>query len=168
MLDLSNIADLKPEIAWDKLRAADEARDLDDFREAFKEYIKAVPETTYDQVERAFRHLGFKTHIIAFEKDVTSTFTLMNLQGKLDCKYHVGFYYSAKPPRLALKDAWPASPEDNLARLKDAGIPVERGIPKCSNCDGKSSPGKRTKERANTTSRTWAHFKVLSTGEVGA
>ena len=61
----------------------------------------------------------------------------MNLQGKLDCKYHVGFYWNAKAPRLALKDAWPTNPEENLERLKDAGVPVERGIPKCSNCDGK-------------------------------
>lgn len=32
-MDLSAVADLKPEIAWEKLRVADEARDLDDFRE---------------------------------------------------------------------------------------------------------------------------------------
>lgn len=73
------------------------------------------------------------------EKEVTSTFTLMNLQGKLDCKYTVGFFYSDQPQRLALKQGWPSSLEENLERLKDAGIPVERGIPKCSNCDGESS-----------------------------
>jgi chromosome condensin MukBEF ATPase and DNA-binding subunit MukB len=33
VMDLSAVADLKPEIAWEKLRVADEARDLDDFRE---------------------------------------------------------------------------------------------------------------------------------------
>jgi len=32
-MNLSAVADLKPEIAWEKLRVADEARDLDDFRE---------------------------------------------------------------------------------------------------------------------------------------
>ena len=60
----------------------------------------------------------------------------MNLQGKLDCKYHVGFFFSDKPQRSALKEGWPRNAAENLARLKDAGIPVERGIPKCSNCDG--------------------------------
>lgn len=33
MLDLSSVADLKPEVAWEKLRVADQARDLDDFRD---------------------------------------------------------------------------------------------------------------------------------------
>ena len=67
---------------------------------------------------------------------MTDTYTLMNLNGKLDCKYHVGFFFSDKPPRGSLKEGWPPSPEENNARLKDAGVPVERGIPKCSNCEG--------------------------------
>ena len=70
---------------------------------------------------------------------MTDTYTLMNLSGKLDCKYHVGFFFSDKPKRVSLKEGWPSSPEENLERLKDAGIPVERGIPKCSNCDGSNS-----------------------------
>jgi hypothetical protein len=68
---------------------------------------------------------------------VTDTFTLMNLQGKLNCKYHIGFFFSPNPPRRALRDMWPANEEDNLQRLLDAGIPVDKGIPKCSNCEGK-------------------------------
>ncbi|MCJ1471451.1 hypothetical protein MMC13_000090 [Lambiella insularis] len=132
---MSSIADMEPDVAWKKLETADKARDLDDIREALKEYIKAVPGSTYEQLERSFRHLGFKTYIIAYEKEVTSTFTLMNLQGKLDCKYHIGFFFSDKPPRASLKEGWPANTEDNYIRLRDAGIPVDRGIPKCSNCD---------------------------------
>ena len=34
---------------------------------------------------------------------------------------------------------WPATPEENRERLKDAGMPMERGIPKCMRCDGRSS-----------------------------
>ena len=67
---------------------------------------------------------------------MTNTYTLMNLNGKLDCKYHVGFFFGDKPPRGSLRRGWPSSPEENKMRLKDAGVPVERGIPKCSNCDG--------------------------------
>ena len=60
----------------------------------------------------------------------------MDMNGKLDCKYHVGFFFSPNPIRVTMKDSWPKSPEENLERLLDAGVPVERGVPKCSNCDG--------------------------------
>ena len=63
----------------------------------------------------------------------------MNLQGKLDCKYTVGYFYGPKPLRASLKEGWPSSPEENIERLKDAGIAVDRGIPKCSNCNGEPS-----------------------------
>lgn len=61
---------------------------------------------------------------------------MINLQGKLDCTYVVGFYFNAKPQRANLKDRWPSSPEENLDRLGDAGIPYDRGVPKCANCGG--------------------------------
>ena len=63
---MSTVADLKPDIAWDKVVAADKTRDLDDFREAFKEYVKAVPDSTYDQLEYSFRRLNFNTYVIAY------------------------------------------------------------------------------------------------------
>ena len=62
---------------------------------------------------------------------------LINLQGKLNCKYVVGFYFSHKPQRATLRERWPPSVEENLARLEDAGLPYDRQIPKCSNCGGK-------------------------------
>ena len=34
--------------------------------QAINVYSKAIPETTYDQLERAFRTNGFNTHLIAF------------------------------------------------------------------------------------------------------
>jgi hypothetical protein len=66
---------------------------------------------------------------------------LVNLQGKLDCKYVVGFYFSDKPQRINLKDRWPDSAEENLERLADAGFPLDRQIPKCTNCGRKSPSG---------------------------
>ena len=60
----------------------------------------------------------------------------MNLQGRMGCKYHVGMYFSEKCTKKKLVDSWPKSPEENMERLRDAGIPVDRMIPKCSNCDG--------------------------------
>lgn len=64
------------------------------------------------------------------------TISLINLQGKLNCTYVVSFFYSAKPQRAHLRDRWPASPEDNLERLEDAGFPFDRQVPKCHNCGG--------------------------------
>ena len=64
----------------------------------------------------------------------------MDLNGKLDRKYHVGFYFSEKAPRGKMKESWPKSPEENMERLANAGLPVERGIPKCTNCNGKDPP----------------------------
>ena len=34
-----------------------------------------------------------------------------------------------------LKARWPKDAADNLERLADAGTPMDRGIPKCSNCE---------------------------------
>ena len=47
------------------------------------------------------------------------------------------FNFSPNPKRAREREGWPASPAENLERLKDAGIPMDRGVPKCSNCDGK-------------------------------
>jgi hypothetical protein len=48
------------------------------------------------------------------------------------------FFFNAKPQRTNLVERWPATPEDNLERLANAGFPYDRQIPKCSNCGGKS------------------------------
>jgi hypothetical protein len=32
-----------------------------------------------------------------------------------------------------MKERWPKSAEENLKRLGDAGIPMDRGVPKCNN-----------------------------------
>lgn len=136
VFDLSAIADATAEDAWVALEKADQEKDLDDIRDAIKVYSKAIPETTYDQLERAFRTNGFNTHLIAFEKDeLPVTHTLINMQGELDKKYQVGFYFSAKPRRVNARQGWPSSAEENMERLKDAGLPMERGIPKCGRCN---------------------------------
>ena len=65
------------------------------------------------------------------------THTYVNLQGELDQKYQVGFHLSPNPKRQTQKASWPESPEDNTERLKKAGMPMERGIPKCTRCNRK-------------------------------
>lgn len=42
---------------------------------------------------------------------------------------------SDKPQRPAHKDRWPSSAEENLERLADSGVPMDRFVPKCRRCD---------------------------------
>ncbi|KAL2386934.1 hypothetical protein RJZ90_000240 [Blastomyces dermatitidis] len=132
--DQHHIPDKLPEQAWAILKKASDEKDLEDFREGMKVYSKAVPLATFDQIEKKMREENFKVYLIGLEKEITDCHTLINLQGKLNCKYVVGYYFSDKPQRPSLKERWPESPEENLKRLVDAGIPLDRQIPKCGNC----------------------------------
>jgi hypothetical protein len=120
-------------------------------------YSKAVPTATFADIEKKMRQENFEVFLVALvsvhwgpvfsylianlrktkEKEVGDCLILIDLQGKLSCKYVVGFYFSEKPQRANLKDRWPPTPEDNLERLADAGFPYDRHIPKCANCGGK-------------------------------
>ncbi|KKA21589.1 Zinc knuckle transcription factor (CnjB) [Rasamsonia emersonii CBS 393.64] len=132
--DLNDIPDKVPEEAWADLKKADKERDLTDFREALKVYSKSDPMKTFVDIEKRLRTEKSNVFLIALEKEVGDTLSLINLQGKLDCKYVVGFYFSPKPQRANLKERWPSNPEENLARLEDAGFPYDRQVPKCGNC----------------------------------
>lgn len=129
----SNVADKTEGETWDMLKTASDDKDLDDFKEAVKILVKAVPELTYPQLEKEFRKRGFKVYIIAMEKDIGDTWTNVDLQGEIGKKFAVGYYFSEKPQRPNLAAKWPASPEDNMERLADAGIPMDRGVEKCNN-----------------------------------
>jgi hypothetical protein len=133
-IDRSHIPDVPAEIAWGEMKAASAERDLDDFKEAAQKYIKATPDATYDQLERGFRGQNFSVYLIALEKELAVTYTNMDLQGNLDKKFTVSWRLSPNHQRPKEKDLWPATPEENMERLQDAGEPVDRGIPLCSNC----------------------------------
>ncbi|OJJ57582.1 hypothetical protein ASPSYDRAFT_1064979 [Aspergillus sydowii CBS 593.65] len=113
--DLNNIADQLPEVAWAGLK------------KNFKVYCKAAPSDTFVDIEKKMREQSFNIYLIALPTDCIS---LIDLQGKLNCTYVVGFFYSAKPQRANLRERWPSSVEDNLERLEDAGLPYDRQIPK--------------------------------------
>lgn len=132
--DLNHIPDKLPEEAWAFLKAASDEKDLEDFREGLKIYSKAVPDATFVNIEKKMREEDFKIYLIAMEKPVGECLSIINLQGKLDCKYVVGFFFSPKPQRANLRERWPVSVEDNLERLEEAGLPYDRQIPRCSNC----------------------------------
>ncbi|KMU75952.1 hypothetical protein CISG_05437 [Coccidioides immitis RMSCC 3703] len=143
--DQHDIPDKMPEEAWAILKKASDERDLEDFREALKIYSKAVPLATFDEIEKRFRADNFKIYLIGLEREIGDTLISVNLQGKLNCKYVVGFYFSEKPHRANLKSRWPRSPEENIKRLADAGFPMDRQVPKCDNC-GERNPDHHAKQ----------------------
>jgi hypothetical protein len=135
-VDRNQYADLTVEAAWGNIAKAVENREIDEVKEAIQVYVKAIPDTTYVQLEEAFRTQDLKLWLIAIEKThLATTLTNMDLQGNLEKKYTVTYRFDPKPPRPRERAVWPSSPEENLTRLQDAGEVVERGIPKCRNCD---------------------------------
>jgi hypothetical protein len=117
------------------LLQASEERDIGDFKDAVQILSKACPDYTYAKLEKEFRSRGFSIYMIAMEKDHGDTLTNVNLQGEINKKYAVSYFTSPNVARPNLISKWPASPEDNLTRLADAGVPMDRGIPKCNNCN---------------------------------
>jgi hypothetical protein len=130
--------------------------------QAVQVLVKAVPDITYPELEIEFRDRGFKVYLIAMEKEIESTQTIVNLQGKIGCKYAVFYFLSDKPQRPNMKERWPKSAEENLERLEDAGVPMDSGVVKCNNVrilqrfTGTSSNG--------TVQRARPYFKEVHTG----
>ena len=73
------------------------------------------------------------------EKELPKTFTFVNLQGELNQEYKAELHKSNKPRRANQAASWPKDAADNIERLKKAGMPIERGVPKCQRCDGESA-----------------------------
>lgn len=134
-IDRSKVEDVPGEVAWEEMKHAIQSRDLDDVKIAAEKYMKACPEATYQQLQHGFRVQGLNAYLIALEKELNPTYTNMDLQGNLDRKYSVTWRSSDKPLRPKESEGWPASLDENYARLADAGEPVDRGVPKCNNCD---------------------------------
>jgi hypothetical protein len=131
------IEDLSAEEAWKKLEEADKERDVDDIKKAILTYAKAFPEVTWKELEQTFREADMNTHLIAKKQEVSDTHTIVNLQGKHDQEFVVSIQFSATPRRAKFSEGWPSNPEENTARLESAGIPMDRMVPKCSNCSRK-------------------------------
>ncbi|EKV07127.1 Zinc knuckle transcription factor (CnjB), putative [Penicillium digitatum PHI26] len=144
--DLNLVADMLPHEAWAAMKKASDERDLDDFREALKIYSKAVPHATWGDIERKMREDKFNIYIIAMEAEVDDVMSLIDLQGVLDRKFVIGFFFSPKASRGHLRDRWPADAEENVQRMNNAGIPYERKVPKCLNCGGLGHISRSCKE----------------------
>ncbi|KUJ18422.1 uncharacterized protein LY89DRAFT_48531 [Mollisia scopiformis] len=163
-INRDHVKDVSGEVAWEALRAAVLDHDLDDLKEAAEQYIKANPDTTYLTLEKAFRSQGLGVYLIAIEKELGITYTNMDLQGNLDKTYNVQWRWSPKSARPKEADGWP-TPEENLERLNDAGVAVDRGIPKCNNCNELGHTRAKCEQDKNETDR--AEVKCYNCDTVG-
>ncbi|TEY27412.1 hypothetical protein BOTCAL_1115g00030 [Botryotinia calthae] len=134
-IERNDVEDVAAEIAWENLIKQSQEGDFDDMKYEVMKYIKASPDATYVQLENAFRTQNIPIYLIAMEKELTQTYTNMDLQGNLDRKYSVSWRKSSKHSRPKEKESWPRTLEENLERLADAGEPVDRGVPLCSRCN---------------------------------
>ncbi|KAL7801179.1 hypothetical protein V8C43DRAFT_273502 [Trichoderma afarasin] len=130
-----HVADTTPDAAWDKLKQAARERDVDDAKEAIEEYVKALAgEVTYRQIQERLVEENVKIFLISTQRELIDTFTNMDLQGNIDKKYSVSVRFSDKPERPREINVWPDGIDEILSRLDDAGMVVDRGVPKCYNC----------------------------------
>lgn len=153
-IDRSAIADADPEQSWQELIAAVAEKDIDDFKTALAKYLKSCPDLTYLALEEAFRVQAIPVYIIALERELTETYTNMDLQGNLGKTYSVSYRWSAQPRRPKERDGWPSVAE-NKERLQDAGEAVDIRMTKCNNCNAlghgsRSCPEEKQEPAART------------------
>ncbi|KAF6817640.1 zinc knuckle transcription factor [Colletotrichum sojae] len=134
-IDTSKIENIDASTAWTQITEAALEREGFEVKETIQKYLKHFPEMTYCELEESFRSQQMSIYLIATERALAPTHTNMDLQGNLDKKYTVQYRFSPKPERAREKASWPASPEENFARLADAGEPVSRLMQKCTNCN---------------------------------
>jgi hypothetical protein len=148
-IDRSGVANVPADQAWNELLAAVADCDMDDVKEAAEKYIKACPDVTYAQLEKAFRAQEVGVYLIALEKELSKTYTNMDLQGVLKKTHSISWRFSPKPQRPKEAEGWPENPEQNMERLDDAGTPVDCLMPLCSNCDELGHVKKNCPEEVN-------------------
>lgn len=130
-----SVQDLSVEEAWKMLEVADAAKDVDDIKEGIIAYAKTFPDVTFQDLEKAFRDAEMNTFLIAKQQGISITHTIVDLQGKIDQKFVIAIQFSSKPRRAKFAEGWPESPEANFTQLATAGWPIDRMVPKCSNCN---------------------------------
>lgn len=65
VLNFAGIEKIDAAEAWDKMMAADKERDLDDFRQAFKAYVLAVPEVDLADLQTGLRADHRNVYLVA-------------------------------------------------------------------------------------------------------
>jgi hypothetical protein len=74
-IDRSKLPELEPALAWEKIKEAVADCDLEDVKDAVQVFLRAVPDTTYAELERAFRQQNMGIYLICVEKELQPTYT---------------------------------------------------------------------------------------------
>ncbi|KAH6899857.1 hypothetical protein B0T10DRAFT_9331 [Thelonectria olida] len=134
-INRDDIANVAPDVAWEKLKKAVSEKDMDDAKQAVQEYVKALEgNVTYRELQQALIEQDIGLWLVATEKPLIVLFTNMDLQGNMGKKYTVSYRFSEKPDRPREIEGWPRDRDELLSRLDDAGIVVDKGVPLCLNC----------------------------------
>ncbi|KAJ5125480.1 Zinc knuckle CX2CX4HX4C [Penicillium atrosanguineum] len=151
--DMFGVEDKTSEEAWAMMKGACDG-EMDDFRKAIQVYSKACPAATYLEIAKRMHEEKFKVYLIGLENpNQADNMTLIDLQGQLDRQYLVGLFRSQKLCRKALKGRWPENQDENMDRLGNAGLPYDRLVVKCRNCEELGHIAKHCPEEAREVSK---------------
>lgn len=104
-------------------------------------YAKAVAATeagpasfSLPELETTFREDKMNAHLVAKKCEVSLQNTVVDFMGNIDKTYVLVVQWASKSRRSAFAEALAEDPEENLKRLADCGIIMDRGVPVCGNC----------------------------------
>lgn len=99
-IDRSKLPEVEPAISWEKVKEAVIDRDLEDVKEAIQVFLKALPDTTYAELEKAFRQQNVGIYLICIEKELQPTFTnskcllsALTLFHSAGARHHIHSFY---------------------------------------------------------------------------
>lgn len=135
MVNRDDIANVTADEAWEKIKQAATERDVDDAKEAIREYVKALNgDVTYRDLQQALIEQDIGLWLIATERPLLNVLTNMDFQGNIGKKYTVSYRFTEKANRPRELEGWPKNRDEILSRLDDAGEAVDSLIPLCLNC----------------------------------
>ncbi|KAF7713926.1 Zinc finger CCHC-type domain-containing protein [Penicillium ucsense] len=103
---------------------------------ALEAYSKAVPDATFVDIEKRLRAEKCGLFLIAQTFRTSEDSTLIDLQGRVNCTFRVGWFKSPEQDRPFLKGMWPKDAEHNLSRLEEAGFECPSYRRECDHCGG--------------------------------
>ncbi|KAG0192203.1 hypothetical protein DFQ28_009876 [Apophysomyces sp. BC1034] len=133
---------LDPKQAWVRVLQACERLDIDLFMESLALYSKSRPDETLQDISGKLCDYGSKLQLLAVERDLPQTATVMDLQGRILCRYvalavvlEIDDHGKDPLHSLSYLPGFPPTWEQNFLRLADAGFFSDKNqIPICRPC----------------------------------
>ncbi|KAF3922470.1 p6-pol [Arthrobotrys entomopaga] len=159
------------ETVWNDMKKSGEGRDLDGFKDAFFKYVGLCPDSTFPQLQSAFREGGFVYTLVAVKREITPTQVIVDLQGNMENKeYVVTFQTSLKGRRTRIanrENRFPENDEENDQRLFKAGFVQESYVPFCTNCNQRGHGVKACTEERTAGEFEAPIIKCVNCGQEG-